>query len=64
MGDNRFRNFVLGVGLAVMIGWVLYIGQSILIPVIASVIVAYILMTLARRMAELPLIGRAAPGWL
>ena len=55
---------MLGVGLAVMIGWVLYIGQSILIPVIASVIVAYILMTLARRMAELPLIGRAAPGWL
>ena len=43
---------MLGVGLAVMIGWVLFIGQSILIPVIASVIVAYILMTLARRMGE------------
>lgn len=55
---------MLGVGLAVMVGWVLYIGQSILIPVIASVIVAYVLTTLARRMAELPLIGRATPAWL
>jgi predicted PurR-regulated permease PerM len=62
-GDNRFRNLVLGVALAIMIGWVLYIGRAILIPVIASVIVAYILVTLARRMAQVPVIGPVAPAW-
>ena len=62
-GDNRFQNLVLGVALAIMIGWVLYIGRAILIPVIASVIVAYILVTLARRMAQVPVIGPLAPAW-
>ena len=44
---DRFRNFVYGVALTLMIGYVLYIGRNVFIPVIASVILAYIVIALA-----------------
>lgn len=59
---DRFRNFVYGMALALMIGWILYIGQNVFVPVIASVIVAYIVAALARRMQQLPMIGKLLPG--
>ena len=39
---DRFRNLVYGMALALMIGWILYIGQNVFVPVIASVILTYI----------------------
>ncbi|MEM1378920.1 MAG: AI-2E family transporter, partial [Pseudomonadota bacterium] len=58
---DRFRNFVYGVALTIMIGYVLYIGQNVFIPVIASVIVAYIVIALAQRMGDIPYLGRLIP---
>ncbi|HMQ58162.1 MAG TPA: AI-2E family transporter, partial [Rhizobiaceae bacterium] len=62
--ENRFRNLVYGVALAIMIGWILYVGSAIFIPVIAAIIVAYIIVTIARRMADIPLVGPYLPVWL
>ncbi|QKV17716.1 AI-2E family transporter [Oricola thermophila] len=59
---DRFRNLVYGMALALMIGWILYIGQNVFVPVIASIIVAYIVAALARRMQLLPVIGPLLPG--
>ena len=59
---DRFRNLVYGMALALMIGWILYIGQNVFVPVIASVIVAYIVAALARRMESLPVVGPLMPG--
>ena len=59
---DRFRNLVYGMALAIMIGWILYIGQNVFVPVIASVILAYIVVALARRMQQLPIIGKLLPG--
>ena len=59
---DRFRNLVYGMALAIMIGWILYIGRNVFVPVIASVIVAYIVVALARRMQQLPVIGPLMPG--
>jgi AI-2 transport protein TqsA len=59
---DRFRNLVYGLALAIMVGWILYIGQNVFVPVIASVIFAYIVTALARRMGQLPVIGKALPG--
>lgn len=59
--QNRFRNFVFGLALALMIGWILYIGQNIIIPVIASVILAYIVTALAQYMRRIPGIGPLIP---
>ena len=59
---DRFRNLVYGMALAIMIGWILYIGQNVFVPVIASVILTYIVVALARRMEYLPVIGKLMPG--
>lgn len=58
---DRFRNFVFGLALALMIGWILYIGQNIIIPVIASVILAYIVTALAQYMRRIPAVGPLIP---
>ncbi|TCD12317.1 AI-2E family transporter [Oricola cellulosilytica] len=59
---DRFRNFVYGMALAIMIGWILHVGRNVFVPVIASVILAYIVVALARRMYQLPLVGHILPG--
>ncbi|MEL6202027.1 MAG: AI-2E family transporter [Pseudomonadota bacterium] len=58
---DRFRNFVYGVALTLMIAYVLYIGQNVFIPVIASVILAYIVIALAQRMGDVPYVGKLLP---
>ena len=45
-----------------MLGWLLWIGKPVLLPVIAAVICVYVLSTAATSMQVLPLIGRL-PGW-
>ena len=59
---DRFRNLVYGLALAIMVGWILYIGQNVFVPVIASIIIAYIVTALARRMGQLPVVGPLIPG--
>lgn len=58
---ERFRNTVFGVALALMIGWILNIGQSIFVPVIASIILAYIIIALAKRLEYLSVGGQSVP---
>lgn len=58
---ERFRNIVFGVALALMLGWILNIGQNIFIPVIASIILAYIIIALAERMKYLAIGGKSVP---
>ncbi|MEO0543124.1 MAG: AI-2E family transporter [Pseudomonadota bacterium] len=58
---DRFRNFVYGVALTLMIAYVLYIGQNVFIPIIASVILAYIVIALAQRMGDIPYVGKLLP---
>lgn len=45
-----------------MLGWLLWIGKPILLPVFSAVISVYILSTAAASMQNLPLIGRL-PAW-
>jgi predicted PurR-regulated permease PerM len=58
---DTFRNLVLGVLLAIMIGWVLSVGRGVILPVVASLIVAYIVLGLADRVGRLPVIGPRIP---
>lgn len=60
MGDT-FRNLVLGVLLAIMIGWVLAIGRGVILPVVASLILAYIVLGLAELVARIPAVGPHIP---
>lgn len=59
--QDRFRNIVYGLALTLMIGWILYIGKNVFVPVISSVILAYIVTALAERMRRIPAVGPVIP---
>lgn len=59
--SDRFRTTVLGFLAAVALGWVLYIGKGVLVPVVFSVLVVYVIAGLARLLARLPVVGRLLP---
>ena len=61
---ERFPTLVQGAFLAVLIGWVLYIGRPVFVPVVFSVLVVYVVLGLTRQLERVPLVGRAMPGWL
>lgn len=64
MGDNGFRNLVLGVLLAIMVGWLLAVGRPIILPIVASLITVYIVLGLADLIGRTPVVGRALPSGL
>ncbi|MER2507563.1 MAG: AI-2E family transporter [Amaricoccus sp.] len=51
---DPFSRLVLGVALALMIGWILIIGRSVILPVVASVIVAYVVLGLSELIGRIP----------
>jgi predicted PurR-regulated permease PerM len=53
MRDSLPRLFY-GVGLAVMVGWVLVIARPIILPVMAAIIVAYVVLGLAELIGRVP----------
>jgi predicted PurR-regulated permease PerM len=51
------------VALAVVLGWLLWVGQAILLPIIAALITLYILSAAAGGLGRVPGLGWT-PGWL
>jgi len=50
------RSLTYGIALTLMIGWLLWIGQPILVPVIAALISVYVLSAAAEGMTRVPLL--------
>ncbi len=59
----QIRTITYGVALAVMLGWLMWVGKPVLLPIIAALISVYVLSTAANWMERLPLVGRL-PGWV
>ena len=55
---TRYAVFVLSVLLATLIGWILHIGQTIMLPIFAAVISVYVLVSASEAMARVPVLGR------
>ncbi len=58
---ERFQALVSGAVLALIIGWVLYVGQAVFVPVVFSVLVVYVIVGLTRLLQKIPLLGRMLP---
>ena len=56
------RNATYATALTLMIGWLLWIGRPVFVPVIAAIIAVYVLSTAAASMQALPVVGRL-PGF-
>jgi AI-2 transport protein TqsA len=58
---NRLQMLVYGAILALIIGWVLYIGKNVFVPVVFSILVVYVIVGLARLLGSVPILGRVLP---
>jgi predicted PurR-regulated permease PerM len=59
--SDRLRPAVYAVVLAIAIGWVLYIGQGVFVPVVFAVLVVYVIDGVTRLLFRLPLVERFVP---
>jgi predicted PurR-regulated permease PerM len=59
--NPRFQTLVYGTAIALMIGWVFYIGRDVFVPIMFSVFVVYVILGLARLIGKVPLLGPALP---
>lgn len=59
--QQSYRNLVYGVALALMIGYVLHVGRGIIVPVVASILVVYVIIGLARSFDKVPGVGPVLP---
>jgi AI-2 transport protein TqsA len=62
--NERFQYMVYGTVFAIAVGWLLFIGRDILVPVVFSVLVVYVILGLARLLARIPVVGSRQPGKL
>jgi AI-2 transport protein TqsA len=58
---DRLRAVVHGTVLLLIIGWVLYIGQTILVPAVLGAVVVYVIVGLAQLLGRLPVVGSKLP---
>ena len=61
MPNARLQALVYGAVLALIIGWVLYIGRDVFVPVVLGVLVVYVIVGLTRLLGRLPYVGRRLP---
>ena len=58
---QTLRPLAHGTVLTVLIGWLLYIGQTILVPPVLGAVIVYIIVGLAHVLARLPVLGAVLP---
>jgi len=61
MRGAPFLNLVLAVALVLMVGWLLLMGRSLLLPIIAATICVYVLTEAGRVMGEVPVLRILPP---
>lgn len=59
--NERLQTLAYGSALGLIVGWVLYIGKDIFVPIVFSFIVVYVIIGIARLLERVPLLGRAPP---
>ncbi|MEO1198776.1 MAG: AI-2E family transporter [Pseudomonadota bacterium] len=58
MRNAPLLNLVLSLGLAVLIGWLLVVGQDLLLPIFTAIISVYVLITAADALSDLPVLNK------
>ena len=59
--DFRFNNFVYGVALTLMLGYILFIGRPIFVPVVTSILIVYVIIGVSRLSGFIPVVGKRIP---
>jgi predicted PurR-regulated permease PerM len=64
MPNARLQALVYGAVLALIVGWLLYIGRDVFVPIVLGVLVVYVIVGLTRLLGRLPGVGPRLPGKL
>src|SRR5262245_31741701 len=59
--NRRFQTLVYGAVLALIVGWVLYIGKDVFVPIVFGILVVYVVVGLTRLLGRVPLLGKVLP---
>ena len=59
--NHRLQAVTYGTVLALCAGWVLWIGQSVLLPIAFSILVVYVIVGTGRLVSRLPGLGSRMP---
>jgi predicted PurR-regulated permease PerM len=59
--NARFQSLVYGALLALIVGWVLYIGKAVLVPVVFGAVVVYVIVGVTHALGRAPVFGRLLP---
>jgi predicted PurR-regulated permease PerM len=59
----KLATITYSTALVIMLGWLLWIGKPVLLPVISAIIVLYVLSAAANWLGNVPVL-RSAPSWL
>jgi predicted PurR-regulated permease PerM len=62
--NESLRTAAYATILTVGIGWLLYVGKGIFVPIVLSILVVYVIDGVARLFARLPGLGRHLPGYV
>ena len=57
----RLEAFVYGTVLALIVGWVLYIGKGVFAPIVMAMLVVFVIVGLTRQLARIPVVGAVLP---
>ena len=55
--STPLRSAASAVWLAIGLGWLLHVGQSVLVPVVFGILIAYVTDALARLLMRVPVVG-------
>jgi predicted PurR-regulated permease PerM len=59
--NDRLQALAYGTVLALAVGWVLWIGQGVLVPIAFSILVVYVIVGTSRLVSRLPGVGSRMP---
>ena len=59
--NARFQSLVYGALLAVIVGWLLYIGKAVWVPVVFGAVVVYVIVGVTHALGRAPVVGRVLP---
>lgn len=57
----KLEAWVYGSALALMVGWVLYLGKGVFAPVVLAMLVVYVIVGVTRLLSRIPVVGAALP---
>ncbi len=62
-GDNVARTFY-SMAVAVLFGFIVYIGRGVLIPFVVAVFLSFLIFTLKENVKRIPVVGNYMPDWV